>query len=90
MNSTERIFHHANKAFKIADEAFAEADKAFAEMDRFFEAREEFNVNESGTVHRLRFQADTWSKRWRLCWHFIKLAFLVVWNGSATFQFKKK
>lgn len=77
------MWEHFNAAFEKMNQAFEEADKAFA-------AAEDFEAQRPAVINRVRFEADTWGKRWRLFWRFQKFAFQVLWRGKVIFQFKAR
>jgi len=85
MSRTDRIWHHADAAFKEADKAFAEADRLFAEMP----PNGSHHVK-TGRVHQLHFQARNGGERWRLTKKFIKMAFGVLFTGKAELHFKDR
>jgi len=82
---TERVWQHF-------DAAFAEADKAFAEADRLFkDAPPNGSPHaKTGGIHQLNFQARNATERWRLTKKFIKMAFGVLFTGSAKLSFKDR
>lgn len=83
---TEKVYEHADEAFRIANEAFVEAEKAFKALDEMAEATETTEVK----IHRLRFEAKAWGDRWRLCRKFLGHAFQIMWRGQVNFSFKQK
>ena len=98
MLRTEKIWEHADAAFKKANEAFAEADKVFEEADKVFEEAGQIfkETTKTGSqsackgTHHVHFVARTGAERWRLTCRFFKLAFTILFTGKTELHFKAK
>lgn len=86
MSRTDRIWAHADAAFKEADKAFEEADRLFNELPPNGSAKSAA----TGKIHQLHFEARTARERWRLTKKFFKMAFIVLFTGKTQLHFKDR
>lgn len=86
MSRTDRIWAHADTAFKEADKAFAEADRLFSELPPNGSCKS----TPTGKVHQLHFEARNGKERWRLTKKFFKMALGVLFTGKAQLHFKDR
>lgn len=82
MSRTDRIWSHAEAAFK----AFAEADRLFSELPPNGSSKSTL----TGKIHRLQFKARNAKERWRLFKKFFKITLGVLFTGKARLQFKDR
>lgn len=86
MSRTDRIWAHADAAFKEADKAFEEADRLFSELPPNGSAKS----TSTGKIHQLHFDTRNANERWRLTKKFFKMALGVLFTGKAKLHFKDR
>jgi len=90
MSRTDRIWQHADAAFKEANKAFAEADRLFSEMPSGNGHTTFERGRERGKTHQLKFEARSGGERWRLTKKFFKMTLGVLFTGKAQLHFKDR
>jgi len=88
MSRTDRVWNHADDAFKSADKAFEEAERIFSELPKGTTHYVKSDTDKK--VHTLKFEARSVKERWRLTKKFFRMGWGVLLTGKTELQFKDR
>ena len=84
MSKTDRVWEHAEDAFKSANKAFEEADRIFSKLPKGVP-----HVKDD-TIHQLHFNAPSLGERWRLACKFFMMGWAMLLKGKAQLRFRNR